>query len=89
MSDSLFHLLTQWLPQPPVVINDATFDQIQQLHARYRMTLACLGVYPGNLHKVSTQKVQDTHFHKEAFQPTDAKTFIPTLVELYDYLECK
>ncbi len=87
MSDSLFHLLTQWLPQPPVVIDDATFDQIQQLHARYRMTLACLGVYPGNVHKVSEQKVRDTHFHRDAFQPDDAKTFIPTLVELYDYLD--
>lgn len=87
MSDSLFHLLTQWLPQPPVVINDATFDQIQQLHARYRMTLACLGAYPGNVHKVSEQKVRDTHFHKEAFQPIDTETFVPALVELYDYLD--
>ena len=88
MSDSLRQLLTQWLPQTPA-ISDATEEQIQQLHARYRMTLACLGTYPGNLHKVSEQKVSDTHFHREAFQPEDAKTFIPTLVELYDYLECK
>ena len=87
MSDSLRQLLTQWLPQPPYTLSEATYEQIQQLYARYRMTLACLGVYPGNLHKVSTQKVQDTHFHREAFQPDDAKTFIPTLVELYDYLK--
>ena len=86
MSDSLRQLLTQWLPQPPA-ISDATEEQIQALNSRYRMTLACLGVYPGNVHKVSTQKVQDTHFHREAFQPDDVETFIPTLVELYDYLK--
>ncbi len=88
MSDSLHQLLTQWLPQP-APISDATEEQIQALHKRYRMTLACLGVYPGNVHKVSTQKVRDTHFHREAFRPDDVETFIPTLVELYDYLECK
>lgn len=88
MSDSLRQLLTQWLPQPPT-ISDATEEQIQALNSRYRMTLACLGAYPGNVHKVSEQKVRDTHFHRDAFQPTDVETFIPTLVELYDYLECK
>lgn len=88
MSDSLYQLLTQWLPQP-VTISDATEEQIQALHKRYRMTLACLGVYPGNVHKVSIQTVQNTHFHQDAFQPEQVETFIPTLVELYDYLECK